>query len=192
MFGSTFSLFAILLFVGITPAPLVDNGISASSINDGAVWKGMFTIQHLDPDGNIISEQFVNNLVPHEGLECTADLVFGTTSCVGELDFQWLALGTGTNAPADGDTTLQTEVGGCTRLEDTTPDVITAIAGQRSVAVISLFSGASCEGSAFAETGLFDAVTTGNMLARSAISPAITLNSGDTLNVNYTIIIANT
>ncbi len=192
MFGTSFSLFAVLLFVGITPAPLVDEGFSANSVNDNTVWKGMFTIQHLDADGNIISEQFVDNLVPHEGLECTADLVFGTTSCVGELDFQWLALGTGTTAPVDANTALETEVGGCTRLEDTAPDVITAIAGQRSVAVIQLFSGASCEGSAFGETGIFDAVTTGNMLARALISPTITLNSGDTLNVNYTIIIANT
>ncbi len=190
VFGTGFSVFAVLLLVGISP--VATDNFQTTGYNDGSILKGFFTITHSDPDGNVISIIQTDNLVVNEGMECVADLTFGTTSCVAEAFFQFLALGTGTVAPADGNLTLGAESGTCARVQDATPAINTATTGQRAVTVTSLFSGSTCEAQAFGETGLFDASTTGNMLARSLISPTITLGVGDTISIDYTITINNT
>jgi len=188
--GSGLSLFAVLLFVGISP--VVINDFQSTGYNDGTIIQGYFTFTHADADGNVIAIIQTKNLVTNEGMECTSDLLFGTTSCVSETVQQFIAVGTGAVAPADADTALGTESGTCARVQDATPSINTATTGQRATTISSLFSGATCEGQAFAETGLFDASSTGNMLARSLISPAITLGSGDTLTIDYTVTLNNT
>jgi hypothetical protein len=186
--GSVAGIFSILLVIGLAP---VDD-IGGSLFSDNKKFGGTFTLTHYDSDGNVLQVVETDNLVVNEGMECVSDFVFGTTSCTGEQVFTYLALGTGVTAPADAQTALITEVGACTRLQDATPAIDTATTGQRTVTVSQTFSGASCEGSAFAEVGVFDAVTTGNMLARALISPTITLGSGDTLQIDYDIVINNT
>ncbi len=188
--GTGLSVFAILLFVGISPVAVDD--FSSTGYNDGSVLKGTFTFTHADSNGNVIAIIQTDNLVVNEGMECVADHVFGTTSCVSEALFQNLAVGLGTTAPADAQTALVTESGTCARVVDATPAINTATTGQRAVTVESLFSGSSCEAEAYAETGLFDASSAGNMIARSLISPAITLGVGDTLTISYTITLNNT
>lgn len=188
--GGTLSVFAVLLVIGISP--IATDNFETTGFNDGSILKGHFTLTHADADGNIIAVIQTDNLVNNEGMECTADLLFGTTECVSEAFQQFLGVGTGAVAPADADTTLGTESGTCSRVQDSSPAVNTATTGQRAITVSSLFSGATCEGQAFAETGLFDSSSTGNMLARSLISPAITLGSGDTLTIDYTVTLNNT
>lgn len=199
LLGSSIAgIFSVLLVFGIAPS-FSDGG---SLFSDESVLAGQFTITHFDDvngnnvydEGDILLSpiQVQDNLVVNEGMECVADFVFGTTSCTGEAVFTYIALGTGATAPADAQTALVTEVGACTRLQDATPAIDVATTGQRTVTVSQTFSGASCEGSAFAETGLFDAVSTGNMLARALISPTINLGSGDTLQIDYDIVINNT
>jgi len=190
LFGTGFSIFAVLLLVGISP--IATDTFETTGYNDGSILKGYFTFTHSDADGNVISVIQTDNLVLNEGMECVADHVFGTTSCVAEAVFQFLALGTGTVAPVDGDTALGTESGTCARVQDATPAIDTSTTGQRAVTVTSLFSGGTCEAQAFGETGIFDASSSGNLLARSLISPTITLGVGDTLNIDYTITINNT
>ena len=188
--GGTLSVFAVLLIIGISP--IATDNFETTGFNDGSILKGHFTLTHADADGNVIAVIQTDNLVNNEGMECTADLLFGTTECVSEAFQQFLGVGTGAVAPADADTTLGTESGTCSRVQDSSPAVNTATTGQRAITVSSLFSGATCEGQAFAETGLFDSSSTGNMLARSLISPAITLGSGDTLTIDYTVTLNNT
>ena len=188
--GGTLSIFAVLLIIGISP--VATDNFETTGFNDGSILKGHFTLTHADADGNIIRVIQTNNLVNNEGMECTADLVFGTTSCASEAFQHFLGVGTGTASPVDADTTLQTESGTCARVQDATPAINTATTGQRAVTVSSLFSGSTCEAQAFAETGLFDASSSGNMLARSLISPAITLGVGDTLTIDYTVTLNNT
>jgi hypothetical protein len=177
-------IFAILFVVGFAPLQALDN-------SDAAVFGGEFTFTHRDSAGNIIEQFTVENEVTNEGMECVADLIFFTTDCTGETDFAWIALGTSNAAVDETDTALTTEVGGCTRLEDATIALDTGTTNQRTATVSVTFSGAGCEGSAFAEVGLFDAVTTGNMLARALISPTINLGSGDTLQIDYDIVLNN-
>ena len=188
--GTGLSIFAVLLFVGISPVS-IDN-FETTGYNDGTILQGHFTFTHSDADGNIISIIQTDNLVVNEGMECTADLTFGTTGCTGEAVFQFLALGTGTVAPVDANLALGTESGTCARVQDATPALDSSVTGERAITVTSLFSGGTCEGQAFGETGLFDASSTGNMLARSLISPTITLGTGDTLSIDYTITLNNT
>jgi hypothetical protein len=177
-------IFAVLFVVGFVPFD--DLGPS-----DHAVFGGEFTFTQRNSEGVIIEQFTVENEVTNEGMECVSDLVFSTTSCVGELDFNWIALGTGSVAVNELDTALGTEVGACTRLEDATVALDTATTNQRTATISVTFSGAACEGSAFAEVGVFDAVTTGNMLARALISPTINLGSGDTLQIDYDIVLNN-
>lgn len=182
-------IFAVLMVVGFVP---IDGfGNDGSAYSDSSRFGGEFTFTQRDAQGTIIEQFTVPNEVTNEGMECVSDFVFGTTSCTGELVFTYIALGTGAVAVDETDTALGTEVGGCTRLQDATPAIDTGTTNQRTITISQTFSGASCEGSAFAEVGLFDAVTTGNMLARALISPTINLGSGDTLQIDYDIVINN-
>lgn len=187
--GLPVSIFAVIFVVALMPT--LDASVSPSSTASAFHFGGDFTFTHFDANGNVIETFSVPNEVTNEGMECVSDLVFTTTDCVGELDFNWVALGTGVVAVDETDTALGTEVGGCTRLEDATVALDTGTTNQRTATVSVTFSGASCEGSAFGEVGLFDAVTTGNMLARALISPTITLASGETLQIDYDIVFNN-
>lgn len=190
VFGTTFSIFAIIILIAVSP--IATDTFETTGYNDGSVLKGFFTITQSDADGNIIRTIQTDNLVVNEGMECVADLTFGTTSCVAEAFFQFLALGTGTVAPADGNLALGTESGTCARVQDATPAIDVSVTGQRKITVESLFSGGTCEAQIFGETGVFDASSAGNMLARSLITPTVTLGVGDTINIKYVITINNT
>lgn len=196
VYGAGFSIFAVVLALGIMPILATDSvdanlfGIGVGS--DDTILQGHYTFTHRDGEGNVLQTFQSDNLVVNEGMECVADFVFGTTSCVAEAVFQYLAVGTGAVATVDGDTALGSESGTCARVQDATPVINTAVTGERKVTISSIFSGASCEGEAYAETGLFDAGSSGNLLARTLISPAITLGTSDTLTVDYTITINNT
>lgn len=158
---------------------------------DAPQFKGIITMVHADKDGYVLSYQQMENLIPNEGLECTADLLFGTTSCVGEAFFQFIALGTSAIAPADGDLALGAESGTCARVQDATPTLTLPASGVRAITLTSVFTGGTCEGQTFAETGVFDALTTGNMLARTLLSTTVTLTAGDTLTINYEVRLNN-
>lgn len=89
-----------------------------------------------------------------------------------------VAVGTGATAPAAGDTTLQTEVGGSR----------TALGTAVSGAVITYTAtlGAGVGTGALTEAGLFNASSSGDMLARTTFS-VINKAAGDTLNVTWTV-----
>ena len=195
MFGGIgLSAVAILFVLGAFPSFATDFQATSldSTVSDDSVLQGHFTYTLRDSEGFVKQTFQTDNLVVNEGMECVGDFVFGTTECTGEAVFQYLAVGTATVAPVDGDTALGTESATCARVQDATPVMNTGTTGQRAITVSSLFSGANCEGEAYGETGLFDALTTGNMLATSLISPTITLGSGDTLTIDYTVTINNT
>ena len=185
--GVTPAIFAVLFAVSFIPA----QSLGGSTYSDESVFGGVFTFTHYDADGNVIETWSQHNEVTNEGMECVSDFVFGTTSCTGEAVFTYLAVGTGTAAVDETDTALGTESGTCARVQDATPAIDTGTTNQRTITISSTFSGANCEGAAFGEVGVFDASTTGNMLARALISPTITLSSGDTLQIDYDIVLNN-
>jgi len=152
---------------------------------------GVYTLIHKDKDGNVLSYQQFENLIPNEGLECVSDLVFGTAVCVGEAFYQFIGIGTSAVAPADADLTLGAESGTCARVQDSTPTSGSPSSGVRTIALQAIFSGGTCEGQTFTEVGLFDASTSGNMISRTLLSSSVTLTVGSTLTVNYQVNLNN-
>ncbi len=191
IFGS--SIFAVLLVAGIFPTiNFAETEVQTAGFPNDTTLKGTFFFTLTNSDNEIIREWQHDNLVNNEGMECVADAVFGTTDCTAESLFQHISLGTDGTAEADGDTDLIAESGTCARVQDATPALDTGTTGEREVTVSSTFSGGTCEGIAFAETGLHDDGSAGNMYARTTISPTVTLGSGDSLQVDYVVNINNT
>jgi hypothetical protein len=69
-------------------------------INEGVRLKGILDIY--DQDGRLL--QHVENLITDAGLAALAALI-----CSGSTRAGWVAVGTGTTVPANGDTALETE-----------------------------------------------------------------------------------
>ncbi len=191
---STLSLavFSVLFVFAFLPTvdslQTSDKSISGSDILE---IHGVYTVIHKDVDGNVLSYQQFENLIPNEGLECASDLIFGTTVCVGEAFYQHIGIGTSAVAPADGDLTLGAESGTCARVQDATPTSGSPSSGVRTIALQAIFSGGTCEGETFTEVGLFDASTSGNMISRTLLSSSVTLTVGSTLTVNYQVNLNN-
>lgn len=93
--------------------------------------------------------------------------------------FTHVAIGTGVNAPAIGDTTLQTQT-----------DRIAASDKRRqgtdSKFDVFFSSTSPAVGGVIAEMGIFDAAAGGNLYARSLVSPTQNFATGTTLTFAYT------
>jgi hypothetical protein len=187
------SIFSVLfVFLLIPPVASLET-FENSSDSNSLFLHGVYTVIVKDNDGYVTSYQQFENLVPNEGLECSGDLIFGTANCVGEAFFQYIAIGTSASAPTDGDTSLGAESGTCARIQDVTPTMTSPSSGQRQIELSATFSGGTCESQTFAEVGLFDASTSGNMLSRTLLSSTVTLpaSSGSTLTINYQVFLNN-
>ncbi len=152
---------------------------------DGSIVTGYVTLQVFDTETGMLKYKIENhNLVVDGGLDEMAQAVFGVGG-VGTTNFDFIEIGVGVVAPTATDVALGTSA--CARIQDVAPDVNSATSGETSVSVISSFDGATCAG-AITEAGIFNVISAGQMLARSTFG-AVTIASGDTLNVNYTITI---
>ena len=101
----------------------------------------------------------------------------------GEAAFTYIAVGTGTNAASAGDTTLQTETStsGLGRAAATASRVTTTVTNDTAQLVKTF----SVTGSvAVTESGVFNASSSGTMLARQVFS-AINVVNGDSLQVTW-------
>lgn len=182
-------ILAVLLVVSI--APNFDTSMNVSdntSILETYKTGGQFHAVAENWKGEVFYDETFDNLVPNEGLECISDLIFGTTECVGETTFNYIGIGTAVIAPVDADTALGAESGTCARVQDATVDMNTATTGERLSTFQVVFTGASCTGEVYGEVGVFDALTTGNMVATALLPNTVQLfNASDTLTVTYNI-----
>ena len=170
------SVFATSLQSPMTSIPVLDDGTEVT---------GHVILKVYDTETGKLKNQIENhNLVVDVGLDEMAEAVFGAGG-VGTTNFDYIHIGTGVTAPTAGDTTIETSA--CARVQDASPDASSVISGETSVSVISSFDGGTCAG-AITEAGIFNSLAGGQMLARSTFG-AVTIGSGDTLNVNYTITI---
>lgn len=104
-------------------------------------------------DGKIIEREVKDNLVVTAGKTRTANLLGGTSTEY----FNYIAIGTGTNEPAAGDTTLQTEV----KREQAT------ISNSSNQEIFEkTFDFGSSDSYAITELGIFSAASGGAMLDR--------------------------
>lgn len=121
-----------------------------------------------------------NNLVVNAGLAGMASRCNGSG---GESAFTYLAVGTGTTAPAAGNTALETEIvdSGLARASATVSRVTTSVTNDTA----QLDKTWNVTGTkAVTEAGAFNAASNGTMLGRQTFS-AVNVANGDTLQVIY-------
>ena len=139
-------------------------------VNDNLTLTGALTISLND-----VVVQKTNNLVVTAGKNWVADRMNDVNTVMTHM-----ALGTGTNAAAVGDTTLQTEIDR-NALTSTTVSTNTIAYG---------CTWAAGDGTgAITEAGLFDAASTGDMLARTVFS-VVNKGASDSITITWTITIS--
>ncbi len=122
----------------------------------------------------------IHNLVVNAGMAGVASRINGAG---GEAAFTYIAIGTGTVAPAATDTTLGTEIttGGGTRAAATASRVTTDVTNDTAQLVLTFNFTASF---AVTESGALNAAAAGVLLARQTFS-AINVANGDSLQVTW-------
>lgn len=125
----------------------------------------------------------VENIIPTVGRAAIANALTDATPSPASLLISHMALGSGTNAPANGDTTLQTEV---------YRNAIASLTNSSNLAYATGFYSTTETSGTYREVGLFIAgsgtANTGTLLSRSAIN--ITKSATETLTIDYTITIS--
>jgi hypothetical protein len=160
-----------------------------------------------DKDGNIKAYRQTDNIVVNNGLNATVNDLFGTSTLVttdGTIGkFNYVGVGTGTNAAAYNNVALQTiqsskQLGTVTPIGESNSPALgdgmgASIAATWSAGKLNNNTGSPVS---ITEAGLFDTQvnsttgTTSNMYARQQFS-AISINSGDSLSVTWKITFAH-
>jgi hypothetical protein len=130
-----------------------------------------------DGQGNVILDRTVDNLVVDAGRNW---LWLMATSGAPPAKMGWMALGTGTTAPANADVALQTETAS-TRVATSNNGTVTTTACQ----FVCTYNPGVATGT-ITEAGIFNAATAGTMLAHVTFG-TITKNAADTLSIAWTI-----
>ena len=146
---------------------------------------GIVNYKLWDAEGNLKGEWEIPNLITSAGKARVADLLITDVGSAAPAFFNYIAIGTGTNAAAAGDTTLQTEIStnGGQRTDATGTRVTTSVTNDTAQLVATFnFTGSF----AVTESGVFDDISTGTLLARQVFS-AINVASGDSLQVTWKI-----
>jgi hypothetical protein len=124
----------------------------------------------------------VENIIPTVGRAAIANALTDATPSPASLLISHMALGTGVAAPANGDTTLQTEV---------YRNAIASLTNSSNIAYATGFFSTTETSGTYREVGLFIAgsgtANTGTLLSHSAIN--ITKSVTETLTIDYTITI---
>lgn len=133
--------------------------------------------------GEIIKVLEYANLIPTVGRTAIANHLTASSPTLDSLRINYTALGSGTNAPANGDTTLQTETIRKTTASGT---------NSNNVAYVTAFYTADEANGTHREAGLFiegtATVDSGTLFSRVAIN--ITKTSTQTLTIDTTITIS--
>ncbi len=158
-------------------------------------FKGMITIWQHNAQGDITAYRQSSNLVVTQGENTAADLLFpdiNFNANATDSKFNVLHIGTGSTAPVDGNTGIETVIGGsCARVQDATVTGTASTDGNSAEIMIQVdFLGNNCPGT-ITEAATFNslgAVGAGEMLNRLTFA-GLAVGAGDTLTVqmNFTI-----
>ena len=135
--------------------------------------KGALSIVVKDSNGDLKQELNVTNLVVDTGLAYIASRMKDASATA----MSHMAIGSGTNDPAAGDTALQTELG---RVALTSTTVT-----NNSVAYVASFPAGTGTG-AVTEAGIFNAASGGTMLCRTEFA-VINKAAGDSMTITWTV-----
>ena len=134
---------------------------------------GTLSVVLKDSEGNTKEERQINNLVVTSGLTYIASRMKDATATA----MGYMAIGTGTGAAAAGDTTLGTE------LDRNAVSSVTATGA--AIAYVTTWAAGDGTG-AVTEAGIFNASSSGDMLARTVFS-VVNKDVNDTLSITWTI-----
>ena len=124
-----------------------------------------------DKDGNVKSEQKVKNLIVDTGLNFICDRMKDD-----ETAMTHMALGSGTTAPAAGNTSLESQLGSREALDSST-------VSNNTITYVASFEAGDATG-AVTEAAIFNAASGGTMLCRVTFS-VVNKAADDTLSVNW-------
>jgi len=172
---------------------------------DGQAYLGHITIRHLDPEGNLKSYQQTDNVVTFTGKNCAANLLFDNTlgSCGSPTFFDDIAISLDTLLDVgENDDSAIVLAGEC----DGTTDVCGAGLDGRQAGTVTLPTPAAAGVNAIVDidalftktgggpvtiesAGLFDTTPfeTGNVFAVRPFSTGVSMISGDSLAVTWSI-----
>ena len=140
--------------------------------------KDILIIEHYR-NGKKIDERIVENLIVNSGKAQVSGLIGGVVTGV----FNYIAVGTGTTAPAGTDTALGTEVA---RASSTNSRVTTNVTDD-TLQLQATFNFTSSY--AITEAGIFNDSTGGTMLARQTFG-AINVVSGDSIAITWKVVVS--
>ena len=138
---------------------------------------GEVFLELFGPDGELKETRRTRNLVVTTGRNHIADQL---SASPGQGAMSHMAVGTGTGAPAAGDTTLGTELDRNALTSRTDSNNVVTYVGD--------WAAGDATNSAITEAGIFNAASNGTMLARATFT-AIDKQAADTLQVTWTVTI---
>lgn len=142
-------------------------------INEGLKLKGDVALVLRDKNGNVKEERKINNLIVDTGLNFICDRMKDD-----ETAMTHMALGSGTTAPAAGNTALESQLGSREALDSSTVT-------NNQIVYISSFEAGDATG-AVSEAGIFNAASGGTMLCRVTFA-VVNKAADDVLSINWTI-----
>lgn len=210
------SLAVVVVFLGFSLSGVIDTKHSMTQTGMAeAYMTGHVETVVRDSDGNIKEYRQSDNVIVNTGENCVAKLLFqddgagaglgsgtGTSACIGSLNQPWtsIVLGNDTTAASGTQTGLGVEHRGnslvrakATTITFTNSTTASGASTDRSIVTLAkTFTNNSGGSNTVSESGLFNSTTVGagGMFARQQFS-AITLSSGDSLTVTWTINIGN-
>lgn len=143
-------------------------------INEDLKLRGDVAIVLKDKDGNVKDSRKIHNLVVSSGLEFICSRMAGTSAGV----MSHMALGSGTTAPAAGQTDLVSILGAREALDSTN-------ASANTITYVSSFEAGDGTG-AVTEAGIFNASSAGTMLCRTVFA-VVNKAADDTMSITWTI-----
>jgi hypothetical protein len=144
-------------------------------LEDGLTMTGHVLVELFGPDGELKETREVHNLVVTAGKQHIADQL---SSAPGQGAMSHMAVGTGSTAPAAGDTALGTEIDRNALTSRTDAGAVVTYVGD--------WAAGDATNAAIAEGGIFNASSAGTMLARATFT-AINKGASDTLKITWTV-----
>jgi len=136
---------------------------------------GKLNIKLFGPDGKIKEDKTVPNVVVTTGKTFIAARMVGTPTAMSHM-----AIGSGTNDPVVGDTTLQTELGRVS---------LTSSASAGAVVTYIASFGAGTGTGAVTEAGILNASSAGTLLCRTEFA-VVNKGADDSMTITWTITVS--
>tara|TARA_Y100001938_G_scaffold128710_1_gene182768 strand:+ start:23817 stop:24314 length:498 start_codon:yes stop_codon:yes gene_type:complete len=150
---------------------------------------GVFTLKVFDKDGNLKHQQETENIITNAGVYELGDLLIGAHTNT----INYLSCGTGTAAPAVGDTDLNVtcQQGGSSSAAQVRKQVTSRTRTTNTLTFSRLLASGDYDRPAtISELGVwFAPQATGDLFARGLLNTTVTLASGDTATLTYGILL---